>query len=76
MKARTKTGATMPKDTVNDLYQRWSDTFAERGELPLDEWRELIEEWGRRRRSAPGRWCPTTDAIRRLADWGRPKVGL
>ena len=36
----------MPKDTVKDLYQRWSDTFAERGELPLVEWRELIEEWG------------------------------
>lgn len=36
----------MPKDTVKDLYRRWSDTFAERGELPLDEWRELIEEWG------------------------------
>jgi epsilon-lactone hydrolase len=36
----------MPKDTVKDLYQRWSQTFAEHGELPLDEWRELIEEWG------------------------------
>jgi monoterpene epsilon-lactone hydrolase len=32
-------------DPVKDLYQRWSETFAERGELPLDEWRELIEEW-------------------------------
>jgi epsilon-lactone hydrolase len=37
--------ATRP-DPVKDLYQRWSETFAERGELPLDEWREVIEEWG------------------------------
>jgi epsilon-lactone hydrolase len=38
-------------DPVKDLYQRWSQTFAERrtergGELPLDEWRDIIEEWG------------------------------
>jgi epsilon-lactone hydrolase len=32
-------------DYVKDLYQRWGATFAERGELPLDEWRALIEEW-------------------------------
>jgi epsilon-lactone hydrolase len=37
-------------DPVKDLYQRWSETFAERraelgGELPLDEWRGIIEEW-------------------------------
>jgi epsilon-lactone hydrolase len=32
-------------DPVKDLYRRWSETFAERGELPLEEWRELIEEW-------------------------------
>jgi monoterpene epsilon-lactone hydrolase len=33
------------RDPVKDLYQRWTETFAQRGELPLDEWRELIEEW-------------------------------
>jgi monoterpene epsilon-lactone hydrolase len=38
-------------DPVKDLYRRWSETFTERrtelgGELPLDEWREIIEEWG------------------------------
>jgi monoterpene epsilon-lactone hydrolase len=32
-------------DPVKDLYRRWSETFAARGELPLDEWREIIEEW-------------------------------
>jgi dienelactone hydrolase len=32
-------------DPVKDLYERWSETFAERGELPLDEWRATIEEW-------------------------------
>jgi monoterpene epsilon-lactone hydrolase len=37
-------------DPVKDLYQRWSETFAQRraelgGELPLDEWRGIIEEW-------------------------------
>jgi epsilon-lactone hydrolase len=34
-----------PPDPVKDLYQRWGATFAERGELPLDEWRATIEEW-------------------------------
>jgi monoterpene epsilon-lactone hydrolase len=32
-------------DPVKDLYERWSATFAERGELPLDEWRAIVEEW-------------------------------
>ena len=32
-------------DPLKDLYRRWSQTFAERGELPLDEWRDLVEEW-------------------------------
>jgi acetyl esterase/lipase len=32
-------------DYVKDLYQRWGATFAEWGELPLDEWRATIEEW-------------------------------
>lgn len=80
----------MPKDTVKDLYQRWSDTFAERGELPLVEWRELIEEWGQATAEpgsvdyieidaggVPAMWLrPPDDAIRRLADWARAKVGL
>jgi hypothetical protein len=30
---------------VKGLYARWSATLAERGELPLDEWRATIEEW-------------------------------
>jgi epsilon-lactone hydrolase len=37
-------------DPVKDLFQRWTEVFAERraelgGDLPLDEWRDIIEEW-------------------------------
>jgi epsilon-lactone hydrolase len=33
------------KDLVKDLYLRWGAAFAQRPDMPLDEWRELIEEW-------------------------------
>jgi hypothetical protein len=29
------------KDLVKDLYLRWGATFAQRPDMPLDEWREL-----------------------------------
>jgi monoterpene epsilon-lactone hydrolase len=34
-----------PTDVVKDLYQRWGAAFAQRPDMPLDEWREMIEEW-------------------------------
>jgi epsilon-lactone hydrolase len=34
-----------PTDRVKDLYERWGAAFARRPDMPLDEWRELIEEW-------------------------------
>jgi epsilon-lactone hydrolase len=46
---RDETGETTlsdtPPDYVQDLYERWSATLAERGELPLDEWRATNEKW-------------------------------
>ena len=32
-------------DLVKSLYERWSAAFAAEPEMPLDRWRELIEEW-------------------------------
>ena len=34
-----------PTDVVKDLYERWGAAFARRPDMPLDEWREMIEEW-------------------------------
>jgi hypothetical protein len=66
--------------TVKDLYQRRSETFAERRELPLDEWREIIEEWGQSQRHTfqigAGRSPEADEGNRRLAEWARPKLGL
>ncbi len=61
----------MPKNTVKDLYQRWSDTFAERGELPLEPaLRRAGPARGRRRAHR---------SVRRSAahvpDWGGPVAG-
>jgi hypothetical protein len=56
-------------DPVKDLYERWSQTFAERGELPLDEWRHTFQ-------IGAGRLPEADEAIRRLADWARPRLGL
>src|SRR5437764_3752963 len=36
--------ATTP-DLVKDLYERWSAAFAAEPEMPLEQWRALIEEW-------------------------------
>lgn len=32
-------------DLVKSLYERWSAAFAAEPEMPLDRWREMIEEW-------------------------------
>jgi epsilon-lactone hydrolase len=32
-------------DLVKDLYERWGDAFAAEPDMPLDRWREMIEEW-------------------------------
>lgn len=32
-------------DLVKALYERWGAAFAQRPDMPLDEWREMIEEW-------------------------------
>ena len=32
-------------DLVKDLYDRWTAAFAAQPDMPLDEWRALIEEW-------------------------------
>jgi monoterpene epsilon-lactone hydrolase len=33
------------RDPLRDLYERWGAAFAANPEMPLDEWRALIEEW-------------------------------
>ncbi|HEX9548730.1 MAG TPA: alpha/beta hydrolase fold domain-containing protein [Acidimicrobiales bacterium] len=30
---------------MKDLYQRWGAEFAKRPDMPLDEWRAMVEEW-------------------------------
>jgi epsilon-lactone hydrolase len=34
-------------DLVKSLYEGWSAAFAEEPEMPLDQWRAMIEEWPR-----------------------------
>jgi acetyl esterase/lipase len=58
---------------VKDLYQRWSETFAERGELPLDEWREIIEEWSQATAEPGGVDYIEVDAGGVSAMWVAPK---
>jgi epsilon-lactone hydrolase len=61
-------------DPVKDLYQRWSETFAKRGgELPLDEWREIIEEWGQATAEPRGVDYVEVDAGGVPAMWVAPK---
>jgi epsilon-lactone hydrolase len=61
-------------DPVKDLYQRWSETFAKRGgELPLDEWREIIEEWGQATAEPGGVDYVEVDAGGVPAMWVAPK---
>ena len=60
-------------DPVKDLYQRWSETFAQRGELPLDEWREIIEEWGQATAEPGGVDYLEVDAGGVPAMWLAPK---
>ena len=65
-------------DPVKDLYQRWSETFAERrtelgGELPLDAWREIIEEWGQATAEPGGVDYLEVDAGGVPAMWLAPK---
>lgn len=61
-------------DPVKDLYQRWTETFAERGELPLDEWRELIEEWAQATAEPGGVDYLEVDAGGVRAMWLVPKA--
>jgi acetyl esterase/lipase len=59
---------------VKDLYQRWTETFAERGgEVPLDEWREIIEEWGEATAEPGGVDYVEVDAGGVPAMWVAPK---
>jgi epsilon-lactone hydrolase len=60
-------------DPVKDLYQRWTETFAERGDLPLDEWREIIEEWGQATAEPGGVDYLEVDAGGVPAMWLAPK---
>jgi epsilon-lactone hydrolase len=61
-------------DPVKDLYQRWTETFAERGgEVPLDEWREIIEEWGEATAEPGGVDYVEVDAGGVPAMWVAPK---
>jgi monoterpene epsilon-lactone hydrolase len=60
-------------DPVKDLYQRWTATFAERGELPLDEWRALIEEWPQVTAEPGGVDYMEVDAGGVPAMWAAPK---
>jgi epsilon-lactone hydrolase len=60
-------------DPVKDLYQRWSETFAERGDLPLDEWREIIEEWSQATAEPGGVDYIEVDAGGVSAMWVAPK---
>jgi epsilon-lactone hydrolase len=60
-------------DPVKDLYQRWSATFAERGELPPDEWREIIEEWPEATAEPRGIDYLEVDAGGVPAMWAAPK---
>jgi epsilon-lactone hydrolase len=60
-------------DPVKDLYERWSETFAKRGELPLDEWREIIEEWGQATAEPGGVDYLEVDAGGVPAMWLAPK---
>jgi epsilon-lactone hydrolase len=61
-------------DPVKDLYKRWSEIFAERGgELPLDEWREIIEEWGEATAEPGGVDYVEVDADGVPAMWVAPK---
>jgi hypothetical protein len=34
-------------DLVKDLYEGWSKAFDAEPDMPLDRWREMIEEWPR-----------------------------
>jgi monoterpene epsilon-lactone hydrolase len=60
-------------DYVKDLYQRWGATFAERGALPLDEWRATVEEWPEVTAEPGGVDYAEVDAGGVPAMWAAPK---
>ena len=61
-------------DPVKDLYLRWRETFAARGgELPVDERREIIEEWGEATAEPGGIDYLEVDAGGVPAMWVAPK---
>jgi epsilon-lactone hydrolase len=60
-------------EELKSLYRNWASALAANPEMPLDEWRDMIEHWGDVTAEPGGVDYLETDAGGMLAMWAVPK---